>query len=565
MSGRRRGGLGSLHAMTDAIVLEQVEVCVARAGQILGPVSWNVGAGERWAVLGPNGGGKTTLLSVAGAWRQPTAGRAVILGSELGHVDVRRLRLRIGHVGHTVTEKLRPQLLVRDVVLTGRSSTLETWFQGFSADERREAEASLEQVGCGALADRALGTCSQGERARVLLARASYARHELLLLDEPAAGLDLPGREQLVMAMERGAETGRLGDHGAGDPSSRGAALRHDACRAAARGSDRGGRTRRGDAHRRTAFTGLRDDDQRGASPRPVDRVRPRAVKRAAPAPPMIRSNVVRPAERCPLLHEGCRALRVRRGAVRDVRRHSGVAVPAGAANRRAAGRALPWLAETIGLERLSNTWSVAIGVLVVVFCVGGFLLVLREAWRGNLSAKTVVVLAVVYHVVVLALPLLFSRDVYSYSFYGRIAAIYHANPYVRTPVEFARDPLWPLVGPKWVDTPAVYGPLWTQISAAMAHLIHAPAGMVKAYRWVAVAASLATIAVIYDTTKRVWPARTAFAVAAFGLNPVTVFHSVASGHNDLLVALARRARSRSCCAASELPADRGALRSEPW
>ena len=206
MSGRRRGGLGSLHAMTDAIVLEQVEVCVARAGQILGPVSWNVGAGERWAVLGPNGGGKTTLLSVAGAWRQPTAGRAVILGSELGHVDVRRLRLRIGHVGHTVTEKLRPQLLVRDVVLTGRSSTLETWFQGFSADERREAEASLEQVGCGALADRALGTCSQGERARVLLARASYASHELLLLDEPAAGLDLPGREQLVMAMERGAE-----------------------------------------------------------------------------------------------------------------------------------------------------------------------------------------------------------------------------------------------------------------------------------------------------------------------------------------------------------------------
>ena len=213
------------------------------------------------------------------------------------------------------------------------------------------------------------------------------------------------------------------------------------------------------------------------------------------------------------------------------------------------------WLAETIGLERLSNTWSVAIGVLVVVFCVGGFLLVLREAWRGNLSAKTVVVLAVVYHVVVLALPLLFSRDVYSYSFYGRIAAIYHANPYVRTPVEFARDPLWPLVGPKWVDTPAVYGPLWTQISAAMAHVIHHPAGMVKAYRWIAVAASLATIAVIYDTTKRVWPARTAFAVAAFGLNPVTVFHSVASGHNDLLVALSAAGAFALLLRGRELPA----------
>jgi alpha-1,6-mannosyltransferase len=133
---------------------------------------------------------------------------------------------------------------------------------------------------------------------------------------------------------------------------------------------------------------------------------------------------------------------------------------------------------------------------------------------------------------------LLFSRDVYSYAFYGRIAATYHANPYVTTPVDFAKDPLWPLVGPKWVDTPAVYGPLWTQISSVMAHLIARPAGMVNAYRWIAVAASLGTIAVIYDTTKRVWPARAAFAIAAFGLNPVTLFHSVASGHNDLLIAL---------------------------
>jgi iron complex transport system ATP-binding protein len=191
--------------MSDAIVFEDVEVRVPGAGRILGPVSWRVAAGERWAVLGPNGSGKTTLLSVAGAWRQPSLGRAVILGGELGRVDVRAIRERIGHVGHTVTEKLRSELPVRDVVLTGRSSTLETWFQDFTAEERGEAEARLEDMGCLALADRALGTCSQGERARVLLARASYARHDLLLLDEPAAGLDLPAREQLVMAMERAA------------------------------------------------------------------------------------------------------------------------------------------------------------------------------------------------------------------------------------------------------------------------------------------------------------------------------------------------------------------------
>jgi hypothetical protein len=198
----------------------------------------------------------------------------------------------------------------------------------------------------------------------------------------------------------------------------------------------------------------------------------------------------------------------------------------------------LHWLARAVGFDRLSGSWWVVVGVVVVVVAVGSFLLVLHETWRGTVSVRTTVMLALGYHAALLALPLLFSRDVYSYAFYGRIAAIYHANPYVSTPVEFAKDSLWPLVGPKWVDTPAVYGPLWTQISAAMAHVIHDPAGMVRAYRWIAVAASLGTIAVIYDSSKRVWPARTAFAVAAFGLNPLTLFHSVASGHNDVLVAL---------------------------
>jgi iron complex transport system ATP-binding protein len=191
--------------MPDAIVLEEVQVHVPAGDRILGPVSWHVGSGERWALLGPNGGGKTTLLSVAGAWRQPTSGRAVVLGERLGRTDVRMVRARIGHVGHTVNERLRPQLAVRDIVLTGRSSTLETWFQEFSSEEIAEADARLAHVGCLGLADRALGACSQGERARVLLARALYARRELLLFDEPAAGLDLPAREQLVAAMEMGA------------------------------------------------------------------------------------------------------------------------------------------------------------------------------------------------------------------------------------------------------------------------------------------------------------------------------------------------------------------------
>jgi iron complex transport system ATP-binding protein len=186
----------------DAIVLERVEVRVAGVGRILGPVSLHVGEGERWALLGPNGGGKTTLLSVAGAWRQPSDGEAWVLGSRLGGTDVRELRARIGHVGHTVSERLRSAQRVVDVVLTGRASTLETWFQVFDDAEVAEARARLAQVGCAGLADRLLGTCSQGERARVMLARALYARRDLLLFDEPAAGLDLPARELLVAAMQ---------------------------------------------------------------------------------------------------------------------------------------------------------------------------------------------------------------------------------------------------------------------------------------------------------------------------------------------------------------------------
>jgi len=188
--------------MDDALKLEDVRVDVSPGGRILGPVSLCVGTGERWALLGPNGSGKTTLLSVAGAWRQPSAGRAWVLGGELGRVDVRDLRARIGHVGHTVTERMRASQSVRDVVLGGRTSVLEIWFQTFTRSDREDAEDRLAQVGCLAMADRPLSTCSQGERARVYLARALFGGPDLLLFDEPAAGLDLPAREQLVSAME---------------------------------------------------------------------------------------------------------------------------------------------------------------------------------------------------------------------------------------------------------------------------------------------------------------------------------------------------------------------------
>ncbi len=199
----------------------------------------------------------------------------------------------------------------------------------------------------------------------------------------------------------------------------------------------------------------------------------------------------------------------------------------------------LRWLGGIAGFDRLTGSWLIATGVALAALAVIAFLLLLREAWRGKVSVRTVVILTVASNLLVLTLPLLFSRDVYSYAFYGRIAGVYHANPYVLTPVAFAHDALWPLVGPKWVDTPAVYGPLWTTISGGLARLLRDPLDLVGSFRWIAVAGSLATVGVIYDTVKRLWPERVTFAVVAFGLNPVVLFHSVASGHNDVLVGLA--------------------------
>jgi iron complex transport system ATP-binding protein len=183
-------------------VLDGVSVRTAHGDRLLGPVDLEVAAGERLALLGPNGSGKTTLLTLAGGRRQPSSGSVTILGRRVGSFDLRVLRQRIGHVGHRLTDELRPGLTAEEVVLTGRDSVLVPWFAEFGPADRDEARTRLEQVGCGGFADRALGTLSQGERGRVLLARALFGRPELLLLDEPMAGLDLPSRERMVAALE---------------------------------------------------------------------------------------------------------------------------------------------------------------------------------------------------------------------------------------------------------------------------------------------------------------------------------------------------------------------------
>jgi iron complex transport system ATP-binding protein len=174
-------------------------VTVHREGRaLLDEVDWVVAPDERWAVLGPNGSGKTTLLRVASLYLHPSRGTVAVDGEELGRTDVRRLRTRIGLASPAVGDLLRRELTAREVVMTARHAALEPWWHTYDDVDRAHAADLLERFGVGWLADRTVGTLSSGERQRVLLARAFSGQPALVLLDEPTAGLDLGGREDLV-------------------------------------------------------------------------------------------------------------------------------------------------------------------------------------------------------------------------------------------------------------------------------------------------------------------------------------------------------------------------------
>jgi iron complex transport system ATP-binding protein len=186
-------------AVEPGAVIALSGVAVRREGTIvLAGVDWLIRPGERWVVLGPNGSGKTTLLGVVGARLWPSEGVVEILGARLGRVDVRTLRPRISLVSGSVTRQLRADLPARDVVVSGRDGALETWWNFYSADEWARADRLLDEAGVGSIGPRPFGVISEGERQQVLLARALMGRPELLLLDEPAAGLDLGARDRLV-------------------------------------------------------------------------------------------------------------------------------------------------------------------------------------------------------------------------------------------------------------------------------------------------------------------------------------------------------------------------------
>lgn len=199
----------------------------------------------------------------------------------------------------------------------------------------------------------------------------------------------------------------------------------------------------------------------------------------------------------------------------------------------------LRWFASAVKLDLLSRDTLAGVAIFVIAGAVIGFMFALREAWRGGISMRTAIWMAVAFNLLMLALPLLFSRDVYSYSFYGRIASIHHGNPYVDLPLHYPTDQMFALTGPAWKDTPAVYGPLFTLYSSMLTKLIGSVRGLILAFKLTSVVASIVTVFVIKRVAEKARPSRAVFAVVLFGWNPVVLFHSVASGHNDLYVALA--------------------------
>ena len=183
-------------------VLEIRNVVVRRSGRrILDGVEWDVNDGERWVVLGQNGAGKTTLVQLISGRMHPTSGSVSILGEQLGHVDLAHLRPLVGLASAALDAKISPAERVLDVVRTAAYGMTATWREEYDPLDDARGHELMAALGVDELGEQRFGTLSTGEKKRVGIARALMPNPELLVLDEPASGLDLGGREHLLQSL----------------------------------------------------------------------------------------------------------------------------------------------------------------------------------------------------------------------------------------------------------------------------------------------------------------------------------------------------------------------------
>jgi iron complex transport system ATP-binding protein len=184
-------------------VLKFDSVSVIRDGSsILGPISLEISEGQRWVIVGPNGAGKTTLFQLAATNIHPTAGTVEILDSVIGRTDVFELRPRIGLMTTNLVATIPEDEIVMDLVMSSAYAIIGRWNESYDLWDESRAMSLLTTLGVRDLKERTFGTLSEGEKKRVLIARALMPNPELLLLDEPAAGLDLSGREDLLKRLD---------------------------------------------------------------------------------------------------------------------------------------------------------------------------------------------------------------------------------------------------------------------------------------------------------------------------------------------------------------------------
>lgn len=181
-------------------VLNEVSIRTPEGKVILDAVSWQLERGQHWAILGPNGAGKTTLLGVLAAERHPSSGDVQMLGETFGRTDLRELRTRIARVDPSL--RMLDWLHGAEAVLTGLRNTTWPHWDDWGEPEYALARTRLDDIGAGQFADQEIAHLSHGERQRIRIARALIKNPEILLLDEPATGLDFPAREALLQSLD---------------------------------------------------------------------------------------------------------------------------------------------------------------------------------------------------------------------------------------------------------------------------------------------------------------------------------------------------------------------------